>query len=194
MTSSVQSSRFDGSRFKVSAPAQLKLPLTNPRYRRPTMTVAAAKGMLDLGEDDIIELIEVQVALIAWDIATPGHRGAERRRELRILTQSVAEYQQLNPARCEEYYCAITPDAAINLLLSTIDARHSIPRDFITVNEVQRVFNCGSTHVINLIQSKALALVPKTDYQRGPGGSPSIARESFIEFLTTRYVGGLLSC
>ena len=156
------------------------------------MTVAAAKGMLDLGEDDIIELIEVQVALIAWDIATPSRRGTDRRRELRILTQSVAEFQQFNPDHSAEYYCPITPDHAATILLSSLDTRHSSPRAFISGTEFQRVFNCGSTHVINLIQSKALALVAKTDYQRGPGGSPSIDRESFTQLLKTRYVGGAL--
>lgn len=158
---------------------QLKLKLNDPRYRRPMMTVDAAKGILDCTEDEIVEWVEVQRALVAWNIASPG----AARRELRLLTRSVSEFIRDNPQRDDCYYCAICPDIAIAAVLPD----HQKP--WLTGLEVQRSLNCGSTHVIGLVESKLLKLMPGTNYQRGPGGSPSISRDSFVAFLKSRIEG-----
>lgn len=160
----------------MKAPVQTTMPLRDPRYTRPTMTVDSAKGILDCTEDDIVELVEVQLALIAWNIAAPG---AERR-ELRILTRSVSEYLRDNPDRNPCYHSTLCPAEAVSLVLPS-------DKPAFTGVEIQRSLNCGSTHVITLVESRALRLVPGTNYQRGPGGSPRIARESFIEFLKGRF-------
>lgn len=154
--------------------SQPQLDLRDPRYKRPTMTVDTAKGILDCSEDEIIELIEVQGALVAWNIASPN----ADRRELRILTQSVADYLAAGRSPC--YHSMLAPDAAVSDLVPD--------RPFLRGTDIQRILNCGSTHVLNLVESKALALVPGTNYQRGPGGTPSITVDSFRHFLTSRFV------
>lgn len=160
----------------MSLLGQSQLPLRDPRYRRPTMTVDAAKGVLDCTEDDIVAMIDERYALVAWNIATPG----ANRRELRILTASVSEYLRDNPDHSECYHSMICPSDAISHVLP----KHEKP--FVTGIEIQRALNCSSTHVIRLIESKSLALVPGSNYQPGPGGSPCITRESFTAFLNTR--------
>lgn len=154
--------------------AQRQLKLGDPRYKRPTMSVDAAKGILDCTEDDILAMVEEQGALVAWNIAIPG---AERR-ELRLLTQSVSEYLRDNPDHSDCFHTTICPDYAIQLVLPG----HNKP--FVTGLEVQRCLNCGSTHVINLVSAKALTTLGP--WRRGPGGSPNISRESFAAFLKSR--------
>jgi hypothetical protein len=170
----------------VARQAQRELGLKLERYQLPVMDVSTAKGFLAMTEDQVLAAIEEQLALIAWNIASPK----TLRRELRILTQSVSLYLAKNPERCPEYYCAdFCPDTAAECLLDFIDGRHASPRPWIDGKEIQRAMNCGSTHVINLVESKCLKLMPGSDYQRGPGGSPNIIRASFLQFLKTRLIG-----
>ena len=140
------------------------------------MTMSAAKGVLDVSEDEIIAMIEERLALIAFDIATPK----AKLRELRILTASVAEHLRDNPDCDPCYHTTICPDEAVRLVLP----KHDKP--FFTGTELQRALNCGSDHIIALVESKALKLVPGTSYQPGPGGSPCITRASFEAFLNSR--------
>jgi len=158
---------------------QLNLPIQDARYRRPTMSVDTAKGILDLSEDEIGNLVD-DGTLVAFDIKHP----AAERRDLRLLTWSVAEYSKLNPDRSPCYHNMIPPTSAISDLLP-----HEKP--FFTGKEIKRLLNCGRQHLINLVTSKALLQVPGTKYRPGPKGWPVITRESFITFLQTRIIGGL---
>jgi hypothetical protein len=160
--------------------SQLHLPIKDPRYKRPTMCVEAAKGSLDLSEDEIVAMVETG-ALVAWNIAHPQ----ADRRYLAILSASVAEYQAALKAGTvgDCYHSTICPDEAINLLLP----RHDKP--FVLGTEVAEIFNCGSTHVMNLIEAKALLILPRSTYRRGPGGSPCISLASFVQFLQNRMEG-----
>ena len=180
-SSSIQSPAVEPMRSRcISMVAtQLRLPLHDPRYRRPMMPVAAAKGILDVSEDDVVELIEVNQALWAWNVAAPG----VGRRELRLLTQGVARYQELSGRGTTVNDRGFSWDQVQEFILGTGAAK-----PWITGVEVQRAIACGSTHVISLVESGSLELIPGTKYRRGPDGSPSIARDSFINFLRTRLV------
>jgi hypothetical protein len=155
---------------------QTQLKLRDPRHKRPVMTMGAAKGILDVSEDEILAMIDERLALIAFDVATPG----SERRELRILTHSVAEFLHDNPDNDPCYHTMTPPSEALRLVLPS----HSKP--FFTGIELQRAFNCSSDHIISLIEAKALKLVPGSRYQPGPGGSPCITRESVVAFLKAR--------
>ena len=151
-----------------------------PRYKRPTMTVDAAKGILDLTEDDVRALVDTG-ALVAWSISTPG---AERP-ELRILTASVAEFLRDNTDGSPDFASTIQPATAIAALVP----KHDKP--FLTGPEVKRTLNCGRQHLTNLVDANALAQLPGTQYRRGPKGWPVISRDSFIAFLRTRMIGAM---
>ena len=159
-------------------PAPLHLALNDLRFERPVMGLAAAQGTLDLGEDYVCELIEVR-ALLAWDIASPG----ARRRELRILVASVREYQAAHRRGIADplFRCSIPAPAAVAAVLPA----HSRP--WITSPEVQRCLQCGSTHVIGLIEAKCLSILPGSTYRRGPNGAALVGRDSLSQFLTARF-------
>jgi hypothetical protein len=168
------------SQFQSAAPAtQLRLPLHDPRYRRPMMPVAAVKGILDITEDQVIELVEVDLALWAWNIANPD----ASRREVRILTQSVARYQELSGQGITVQDRGFELPQVLGFILGDGNGK-----PWLTGVEVQRKLNCGSTLVLHLVESRALALLDGTDYRRGPSGSPCITRQSFIRFLETRII------
>jgi len=160
-----------------------------PRYRRPTMTVDAAKGVLDRTEDEIRDLVETG-CLVAWDIAAPG----SHRAELRILTTSVSEFVAASrelggrsPSEGDPAPSAIQPESAIAALVP----KHDKP--FVIGPEVKRILNCGRQHLINLVDAKVLEQLPGTQYRRGPQGWPVIARASFTRFLETRMIGAIAS-
>jgi len=160
---------------------QIPLKLADPRYKRPTMAVETAKGILDLTEDDVVALVD-EGALVAWDIRSPG----SERRELRILTASVSEYAAARKEDAAvEHASSIRPQAAIQSVLP----RHEKP--FLTGPEIKRALNCGRQHLINLVDAAVLPQMPGTKYRQGPGGWPVIPRAQFVHFLETRVIGGL---
>ena len=156
--------------------SQRLLNLNDPRYRRPTMQIGAVKGILDIGEDEVIALIE-EGSLVAWNIALPG---AERR-ELRVLTQTVAlaQARMVSSGSARSGAQLITEKETFTLLFP-----HAKP--FVTGTEAQRMLNCGSTHVIRLVNEGCLEQCKGSKYRRGPNGSPAITRESFEGFLRER--------
>lgn len=168
----------------MTTATQTQLKLRDPRYKRPVMSVSAAKGVLDVSEDEIIAMIEERLALIAFDIASPK----AKLRELRILTASVAEHLRDNPDCDPCYHTMIPPGAAVDIILRSLPDRTKMGPGsaWFTGTELQRALNCGSDHIIALVEAKALKLVPGTSYQPGPGGSPCITRESFEAFLNSR--------
>ena len=167
--------------MKHPTPKQLHLPrLSDPRYKRPLAAVETAKGLLDLTEDEIGNLVD-DGQLVAFDIRMPE---AERR-ELRILTASIAEFQRDNPDRSECYVSQICPDVAIKTVLAAV--KHDKP--YLTGLEIKRLLNCGRQHVINLIEARALILLPGTTYRPGPNGSPVVGRVTLTAWLTQRLEG-----
>jgi hypothetical protein len=158
----------------TTAVRQLEIPnLRDPRHRRPMMTMEAAKGALDRNEDQVLGLVGTW--LVAWNIASPD----ARRRELRILSRSVSLASKFLDS-IEQPQCWDGREV-LRLVLPAHD------KPWFTGLEIQRSLNCASTHVIeNLIEKKALRLMPGTSYCSGRGGSPAVQRESFIHFLEQR--------
>lgn len=149
-------------------PVQRQMDLRDPRYR-PMAGVNAAMRDLDLTAVEVTALLDGG-DLIGWNIAT-----GEARREIRVLTDSLAHYQRTLGSRPYPF----EEGKVLRLILP-----HDKPA--LSGVEIQRAFNCDSGHVINLIEAKLLKIVPGTDWQRGPGGSPSVTRTSVIEFLKRR--------
>ena len=182
---------FDESPGAVRIRNSRRFKLSGLRYHRPLMTVNAAAGMLDCAEDEVVTLI-LKGKLVAWNIAKPG----ASRRELRILARSVAWCASFNGVGKSAERRIWRWSKILALLLRGIPNRppkslkySAVVRSkpaWITGAELRRILNCGSTHIISLVESKALKVLPGTDWRRGPGGSPLIRRDSFLTFLENR--------
>lgn len=138
---------------------------------RPTVGMDGAKHLLDFNEDLILSLISDRTLSFAWHIGL----GFERR-EVRILRVSIDHYI----AHGSKPH-ALTEAQALALLLPPAHAK-----PFLTNGEVQRALNCTSDHVLHLVEAGDLALMPGTQYGRGPAGSALITVPSFQNFITAR--------
>jgi hypothetical protein len=148
---------------------QRQMDLRDARYR-PAADTNAAMRDLDLTADEVIALTE-SGDLVGWNIAVDP----TGRRELRILSASVAHYHDTLGSRPQRF----TFEQMLGRVLL-----HTKP--VIASTEVQRALNCDSGHVINLIEAGELAVVRGTDWGRGRGNVASITRASFVEFLRRR--------
>lgn len=128
-----------------------------------------ARGHLE--NPGVIDLVDDYQALVAFNIAV--HENS--RRELRILTRSIEHYKLTQGFR------------PLNLSWAQI-VKLILPHDkpAVTATECAAALNCKT--VMPLVETRQLAIVRGTDWQRGPGGSASITRESFIAFLLKRRV------
>ena len=182
MTSSLPSVKSAAARSSLGSVAKnpVQLPLRKfraPSYVSPLMEVGTARGALKLNEDEVLELVEVRLALIGFNIASPG----TRRRELRILAESVYAYSKVDHDLNPEYYCALTQETAIASILP----RHNKP--WFEGTELAALLICSSALIIDLIGSKCLEKLPGTTIHPGPGGTPLITRDSFVAFLKERF-------
>ena len=143
---------------------------------RPLVPVAVAMVLADRGEDYVLAAIETGAIGFAWDIR--GRAAAAR--EIRMWRDSLLAWlanpvmeRAAGPVRLQD-------DRAIlgSLFL------HSRPE--LRGTELQRMFSCGHSHVINLIKDGLLTATTKAG--SGPRGSPRITRASVINFLSSRRV------
>lgn len=149
---------------------QRNFSLDDPRFR-PLVNANAAMAMLDRTALEIDALCD-EARLIAFDIRAVGER-----KELRILASSIA--------RLQTGQTPLVPlDDWPEIFTRICGPQKNKPA--LTGVDVQRSLNCDSGHVINLLNEKLLRVVPGTDWQRGPGGSPSIVTSSFEQFLKGR--------
>lgn len=155
--------------FSATTPEQLRFVLRDARFR-PMIGVDGAKAILDLGEDECLALID-SGELEAFNI------GIGDRREVRFVVKTVEHYFRTLGSRPLE----LTFDEITALVLP-----HAKP--ILTGKELQRSFNCCSTHIINLVCAKLLRTQPGTDWRQGPNGSPVITRASVVEFLKQRRI------
>lgn len=153
----------------MPATLQQQMDLRDARYR-PTVDTNAAQALLDLTADEVIALTESS-DLIGWNIAVD----ADGRRELRLLSASVAHYHDTLGSRPLRM--------SFEQMLGKI-LLHAKP--VLASTEIQRALNCDSGHVINLISAGELQVVPGTDWGRGRGNVASVRRASFTEFLRRR--------
>jgi hypothetical protein len=155
-----------------SPAAQPQLPIRDPRHR-PTVGIEGAKHLVDVSEDELLALIEDGRVSHAWHIGL-----GSLHREVRILRRSLDNYlARLDGAK-------VTDPTDFEALTLLLPPGHTKP--FLTGTDIQRALNCVSTHVINLIEARALVLQPGTSWTTGPAGSPLVTVSSFAQFLKTR--------
>jgi hypothetical protein len=149
--------------------------LTTVTLEAPLLGVESARLALRCGEDDIMEWILSGDLAWAFDI----RRLRARRPCLRILTESVAARQQSGgrlPAR-ERETRRNRPFRGI------FDAIFRHRRPVLTSTELARVWNCGASHIHNLIQDGLLRPLEKKYVPREVFQFP---REAVFDFMQTR--------
>lgn len=145
----------------------LKLPKDHP-----VLTVDGVMSecgeFMDLRREHVRQLWESQ-AFTGFNIA----RDKKTHLELRLLRKSVDLFRATNGRK---HFMAEWPQI-FRLLVP-----HQKP--FVTGKEIARVLICDRGHVENLINDKVLVVLKKS--QPGPGGTPTISRDSFETFLKGR--------
>lgn len=142
---------------------------------RPMMPIPAAMVLADRGEDYVLAAIETGALPFAWDI-----RGAaSSRREIRIWRSGLLVWLA-NPLAALAGITTFPEEQTV--LVSMLP--HSRPE--LRGTELQRMFSCGHSHVINLITDGLL--VSTTKARTGANGSPRITRASVLKFLQNRRV------
>jgi hypothetical protein len=152
---------------------QLELSLTLPAART-LIPLEAVMVLTDRSEDAVIELMDCGALPWAWDIARAG----ADRRELRIWRDCLVAWLA-NP--CETYRQQRFSMESEEAVLASLFP-HGRPEQRGT--ELQRMFSCGHSHIINLIADGLLTST--TEIRTGPNGSPRITRLSVIQFLQSR--------
>jgi hypothetical protein len=153
----------------MSSAVQRQMDLRDPRYR-PTTDTNAAMALLDLSADEVLALVD-SGDLAGFNIAVD----ANGRRELRILASSIAHYHNTLGSRP----VALDFEKVVKAILP-----HNKP--VISGVELQRMLNCDSGHVINLLLARELEAVKGTSWGAGRGNTASVTRASVIEFLRRR--------
>jgi hypothetical protein len=153
-------------------PTQVAMDLRDARFR-PLVNANAAMAMLDVDALEVDNLIDLGM-LAGFDIST-----AQNRKELRVLTRSIEHHKTTIGSRAFITIESGTWEKIFKLLLP-----HEKP--VMSGVELQRSMNCDSGHVLNLIGAKLLIVAKGTDWQRGPGGSPSVLVASYEKFMKGR--------
>jgi hypothetical protein len=124
-----------------------------------------------LGGRDVMAMIEESGELSwAWNI------GMGRARSVRLLTAGVEHFARTGRPLDWDWR---------RVLEEIFRGCH---KPFLTGTEAQRILNCSSTLVMNLVRAGALNLLPGTQWQAGRAGSPLIGCESFVGFLEQRFI------
>jgi len=138
----------------------------------PILTVdgvlSEAGEFMDIRREHVRQLWESQT-LVGFNIA----RDPAAHVELRLLRKSVDLFRATNGKKRYE------PEWA---QLFRLVVPHAKP--FVTGKEIARVLICDRGHVENLALDGRLVVLKKA--QPGPGGTPTISRESFENFLKGR--------
>ncbi len=167
---------------------QLHLPkLKSAIYRRPTMSTETVRGVLDMTTDEVIAFCQFG-NLWAWDVASPHADPCYR-----FLTRSVSAWtretarEQLEDTDSAPVVTPATAEEAIADLLSRLPSPVSTEnRPWITGPELRRLLNVERTHLLDLVREGVLSQLPGTQFRKGPGGYPLIARASVEIFLKQR--------
>ncbi len=122
-------------------------------------------------QDDLLALIEEGMILHAWDISL-GRRGC-----LRIFPDCVLHYQRTLGSRPYPR----TLDQVITQMLAVAGGKA-----WLTAEQLKHLFNCGGTHIYNLLSSGDLTAVSGTTRGCGPQGSARITIASVRKFFETR--------
>lgn len=175
-----------GAIAHASAQFELDLRIRDPFKLYP---VDVAIAVLDDGDEDAI-IQRITSGSLRWAFDLSGSKS--KRREIRILGQSLADYQARAHERADYYQLNEVKE------LPKVAAR-IFPKagsDQITVTRFRKRVRCSSTHVYNLIEDGVgpvpspgdarlrLLSLPK----RGPTGSSLIDRDSAMQFLISRRI------
>ena len=149
---------------------QSQLGLRDPRFRplSDIKTVLRDLGEFDIDAEQVRNLLELRV-LIGFNIA-PDDLG---RGELRVLTKSIEFFRATGGKKYHE----LEWEKIFRLVVP-----HKKP--VVTGLEIRRAMLCDRGHVENLVNAGQLVALKKS--QPGPGGSWTISRESFENFLKGR--------
>lgn len=126
-------------------------------------------SLIDKPQRQVIQLIESGDLTFCWDVSLNPKRS--RKRELRILPATVAEYLQGRT-------CSLTFDDVLRLLLP--------PGPEVLSKDIVRVLNITGEHCYALARRKVI--VPCSRWRRGRGGCARFTAESVVLFLKTRRV------
>lgn len=129
----------------------------------------------DRNEDYILALVDEGILPFAWDLAGKD----SKRRELRLLMTDFKEWVK-NPTA----WLARGADTRNHEEVIASLFPHSRPE--LRGTELQRMFSCGHSHIINLIKDGLLTAT--TEILTGPNGSPKITRLSIVQLLIARRV------
>ena len=164
------------------SPAELSLRLRSPRWR-PLADTDCVKWALDVGPDDIEQLIDLGL-LVVFDISVTMESRSplmSHRRELRFLTRSIEHYRlTLGMRRLE-----LTWPQIVQLVLPLDKKTLSGP-------EIDALLSCDPNHRMNLIRAGELDPPPdrwkhrKNGWHRGRNCGAVITRESLEDFLRRR--------
>ena len=175
---SLPSVKDSGSASPLRPPVQHEFDLrVQDPYKLYPVDVAIA--VLDDGDEDAI-IQRITSGWLRWAFDLSGSKS--KRREIRILGQSLADYQARAHQRGDYYQLNEAKE------LQRV-VRQIIPRagsDQITVTRFRKRVRCSATHIYNLIDDKLITVLSLP--RRGPTGSSLIERDSILEFLTNRRI------
>ncbi len=167
---------------------QLALAIKTPRIALPMVDMAGAFAILGSAtESQIGDLVDFGWVW-AWNVGD----STSRRRNLRFLAASVAMLQGFVRETGGDIDALLASDdlpkrsPAWSDVLRLVLPKHDKP--FFSGSECKRALNLRRVHFINLVNEGQL---PGTKCHKGPGGTPSIARADFINFLESRVIGKL---
>ena len=137
---------------------------------RPLMPLEAVQSLMDLGEDEVVELIDEGLILPVFNIACR----TARRRELRVLSAGV------------EYFASMQMPLPVD---TDAVCENLVPLDApLTTATLRRTLNCSGTLITHLISESAFSLAAGSTVRRGPGGEGKVDRVSMVQFLKKRLV------
>lgn len=158
----------------MNAALQLEFSYQLPAMR-PLVPISTAMVLGDQDEDRVQAAIDTGGIPFAWDI-----RGlAAAAREIRIWRESLIWW--LTTRGTFPTVAAQFPDLA-----AVVARLFPHARDEVKGTELQRMFSCGHSHIINLINDGLLVATTKPG--PGPLGSPKITRASVVGLLLQRRV------
>jgi hypothetical protein len=160
---------------QTSRPEQ-KAPQGGIVFRRPLVPIITAIALIEVDhERQILELIDGGKLRWAFDVAG----GDRRKREVRILGESINEYltgHRPPPCSPEEDFAR-----TIGIIFPNVPA--TIP-----TLPIAKALNVSEDHVLNLCRARLMRTANGQKWRRGKGGSARILTASVIEFLKRRRI------
>ena len=149
-------------------------------FKRPLVNLWTAVAALDRSSYEVLALIEEGKLRFAWNIALRDVGS----RDIRILTQSIVEFQNCQPAPrlsdAEDFQRAVKfifPAVSYSCGVATVRAA-----------TIYKKFSVGHSHVLKLVDQGSLRRLEGTACRPGPNGSPQIEFSSVLDLLKRRRI------